>query len=544
VNRLPIIYIRGYAGSTSGIDTQVDDPFYGFNKGATHVRVGGAGEPRFYQFEGPMLRLMIDHDYQLLVHGDQRAFLESAKPGTVAADSIWVYRFYDQAATTFVQQPHRGILSRLVTGVQNHVSANGFDIESAAAGLLDLIDLVTTKIEGDDKRVILVAHSMGGLIARCMMQKIAVKRGRSTKDLVAKLFTYGTPHGGIVFQNAALNWFEDVIGSAGSDIFAPQNMYGYLEPDKNYGDQPRDGAQWDPQAIPEDVFDVDNVFCLIGTDSKDYGVSKTVVGPKSDGLVRIEHAYVRKAHRAFVFKSHSGSYGEVNSEEGYQNLRRFLFGRWKVRVDLVGLPAGLTAAAGNGTTSWQADMRLAVRGLPVVLSEQRADQFCPVQLNDELARQSDTPDHPVPLLTTFLLDPHAAGGRTATVEEETSDKHGGIARYSMTLRVAQVKEHDRFFDFSDHLEQVFDWADAAIFDVGPDQAGTGLVAWANWNTQIPGALDDFDPTTTAARQQISRLSGGQWQFELPLPDAGRSLHCLGPDAKLRITITDRTASSA
>lgn len=32
---LPIIYVRGYAGPTSGVDAQVDDPFYGFNKGAT-----------------------------------------------------------------------------------------------------------------------------------------------------------------------------------------------------------------------------------------------------------------------------------------------------------------------------------------------------------------------------------------------------------------------------------------------------------------------------------------------------------------------------
>jgi hypothetical protein len=79
--------------------------------------------------------------------------------------------------------------------------------------------------------------------------------------------------------------------------------------------------------MPDDVFDIDNIFCLIGTDSKDYGASRKVVGPRSDGLVRIEHAYVRKAHRAFVFKAHSGAYGEVNSEEGYQNLRPFLFGR-------------------------------------------------------------------------------------------------------------------------------------------------------------------------------------------------------------------------
>ena len=98
MKRLPIIYIRGYAGPTTGIDAQVDDPFYGFNRGATHVRVGGSGEPAFYQFEGPMLRLMVDHQYHLLVHGDQHAYLENSDDHSVAADSIWVYRFYDQAA--------------------------------------------------------------------------------------------------------------------------------------------------------------------------------------------------------------------------------------------------------------------------------------------------------------------------------------------------------------------------------------------------------------------------------------------------------------
>src|SRR5712691_8662787 len=99
MNRLPIIYVRGYAGPTSGIDTQVDDPFYGFNKGATHVRVGGGGDPMFYQFEGPMLRLMIDEQYQLLVHGDQHAFLLDAQPDSLPPATLWVYRWIIQNST-------------------------------------------------------------------------------------------------------------------------------------------------------------------------------------------------------------------------------------------------------------------------------------------------------------------------------------------------------------------------------------------------------------------------------------------------------------
>jgi hypothetical protein len=66
----PIIYVRGFAGGTSGIDTATDDPFYGFNDGATHVRVNGNGNPQFHQFEGPLVRLMEDEDYRVPVHGN------------------------------------------------------------------------------------------------------------------------------------------------------------------------------------------------------------------------------------------------------------------------------------------------------------------------------------------------------------------------------------------------------------------------------------------------------------------------------------------
>jgi len=539
VKRLPIVYIRGYAGPTTGIDAQVDDPFYGFNRGATHLRVGGSGEPAFYQFEGPMLRLMIDHQYRLLVHGDQHAYLQSSNDRSVAADSIWVYRFYDQAATTFAEPPRRPFLERVFTDIGKHFTADGFNIESAAAGLYDLIKLIQRKIDADDKRVLLVAHSMGGLIARCMMQKVAVENNDPARNLVAKLFTYGTPHGGIVFQSGALNVFEEVIGPAGSDIFAPEKMYGYLTPDHKFGDlAPRD---WDPQSIPADVFDTNDVFCLIGTDPKDYGVSKVAVGPKSDGLVRIEHAYVRNANRAFVFKSHSGSYGEVNSEEGYQNLRRFLFGRWQVRVDLAGLPAYADVEEAQPPAFWQADMRLSVRGLSVVLSEQRADQYTPIELNAELQQRKDSPDHPVPLLTTFLFDQTTASGTTPTPGGE-DPKHQGRVRYSLTLRVADLIQYDNSFDFSEHLEQVPDWADTAIFDVGPNATRDGLVAWAAWNSEVEGANDQKDPITPHPSQLTH--TDGHWQFQLPLPAAARALPILGDNATLLITVTDRDQAAA
>ena len=392
MDRLPILYVRGYAGPTAGIDVAVDDPFYGFNAGATHVRVGGDGDPMFYQFEGPLLRLMTDEGYQLLVHGDQHRYLLDAGDQSVPAASLWIYRFYDQAATTFMPPPHENVVERLFRRVHQQVTADGFDIESAAAGLYDLIMLIREKTGAP--RVYLVAHSMGGLVVRCMMQKICLlpdaggRNREPARNLVARFFTYGTPHGGIAFKYDALDWVEQAFGPAGSDIFAPQKMYGYLDPEATFGDLPPAGSKWDPQELPENVFSTDDVFCLIGTDPKDYGLPRVAVGPKSDGLVFIEHAYVRKAHRAFVYRSHSGTYGEVNSEEGYQNLRRFLFGRWGVRVDLEDLPP----YPGPGDPPWpvwQADLRLTIRGLPIVLTEQLAEHWCPIQLNDEIQRLGD-----------------------------------------------------------------------------------------------------------------------------------------------------------
>jgi hypothetical protein len=72
----PIIYVRGFAGGTSGIDSATDDPFYGLNAGATHVRIDGNGNPQFYQFEGPLVRLIEDEDYRIVAHGGQQAYLD------------------------------------------------------------------------------------------------------------------------------------------------------------------------------------------------------------------------------------------------------------------------------------------------------------------------------------------------------------------------------------------------------------------------------------------------------------------------------------
>lgn len=497
--RLPIVYVRGFAGTTSGIDDAVTDPFYGFNAGSTHVRVGGAGDPLFHQFESPLLRLMTDHDYQLIVRGGQEAWLRGQDDGSVNPASVWIHRFYDVSASTWGEAPEK------------------FSIERAATSLGALIDLVRRKTGA--ARVNLVAHSMGGLVCRCLIQKIMPETGQRAADSVALLFTYATPHGGIEFDVGfgMLELLRDTFNIGGGDIFGRKRMHQYLTPGAS-GD-PDDG--WRPQDMPDDAFPKHRIFSLIGTNPGDYGaargVSSKVVGAKSDGLVQIDSAYVPGARFAYVHRSHSGRYGIVNSEEGYQNLRRFLLGDLEVQADLTGLrlPA---RGRGDRDLIWQAETELAVRGLPILMHQQIATHHCPIVFG----RPEATADRPVPLVTTFLIaDPQARPEDSA------------YARYSLRVRILSLRERNGIFSFGDHLEQTADFDDLLIVDVGALDGR--LAAWARWNSELPAPVRDYEPS--GAPLSDDEPAPGVWVSQVPLPSTARRF--LGDDAAVRLTVRDR-----
>ena len=499
--KLPIVYVRGFAGDTSGINRVVADPFYGFNEGSTHVRVGGDGEPVFYQFESPLLRLLLDEQYEILVDGGQLAFLESHDK--VAANSIWIHRFYDVSASTWGQKPQ------------------DYRLERAAEDLLRLIETLQTKTGAP--RVHLVAHSMGGLICRSLLQKIIPDQrpGRTATDYVDKFFTYATPHGGIVFDVGfgLLERLRDAFGVQGADIFGPRRMYQYLTPVADLKpDGPPDG--WKAEELPDGSFPEERIFCLIGTNPENYdvamGLSAAAVGAKSDGLVQIEKAYVPGAQHAFIHRSHSGPYGVVNSEEGYQNLRRFLFGDLQVQADLVGHRQPPNSARDD--LVWQAEVRLSIRGVSIVMHEQTADHWCPIQLS--IPSTEDTPDTPQPLVTTFLSRKLAPGSDVPI-------------RYALHLKILSLEERHGIFHFGHHLERVADLDDILIVDVG--QRDGRLMAWAAWNSQIAGANRDFkftgDPLPDEAPEP------GRWTALVPLPATAEPI--LGSNARIKLTVTPR-----
>ena len=157
---------------------------------------------------------------------------------------------------------------------------------------------------------------------------------------------------------------------------------------------------------------------MVGTNSRDYavahGLSSFAVGTMSDGLVRIQNAYVDDAPRAFVKRSHSGYFGIVNSEEGYQNLVRFLFGNVRATgtldINAIPFPPDIEAARKKGKkieSSYYIETTVAPRVLLALAVDEEQDGTPPRPVTrisilydgyasniDEMPREPDDAERP------------------------------------------------------------------------------------------------------------------------------------------------------
>ncbi len=378
----PIIYVRGYAATMGEIEETVATPYMGFNLGSTKVRQSQQDDgdaPVRFIFESPLIRLMKDGGYvDAYQNGD------FAKPNQqVDSRSVWVFRYYEQDSKTFGDGEKETIVSY-------------------AEDLRDFILRIRDQVcQGNAEelakfKVHLVAHSMGGLICRTYLQNVA----RGQEHHVDKVFTYATPHGGIEMMGLNPPDFGRL------DKLHIRNFnHDYM---KKYLRLPEDArvTSLDGQFPPE------RFFCLVGTNHKDYnafhGLSRRGTGATSDGLVMMKNAAVDGAPRAYAHRSHSGHYGIVNSEEGYQNLRRFLFGQVKVvarlAVDEIPLPPDVQKEKEDGNeirAKYNIDAAAKVRGGGYFMTERRVRNESAVRM-----KYDDLVKHKVPayLFAGYLME--------------------------------------------------------------------------------------------------------------------------------------------
>ena len=399
----PIIYVRGYAMTPSEVADTVATPYMGFNLGSTKVRQSWDGRVHRHVFESPLIRLMKDYGYRdIYADGTETT-------GPIGPRSVIIYRYYEPADADLGD-------------------GRPLSIPEAAAGLRALIHSVRDRVCGDDAevrerfRVHLVAHSMGGLVCRAFLQNDDISSPEDRR-LVDRVFTYASPHNGI--EAFGIN-VPSVLGLWDINNFNREKMADYLG-------LPKDSRRVDSL---NGRFDPDRFFCLVGTNHRDYevalGMSRRLAGEMSDGLVRIDNAAVHGAPRAFVYRSHSGHYGVVNSEEGYQNLVRFLFGDLRVdgvlEVDALPLPPTVQKAHDEGRkvrASYYVESTVAPRGaITVRLTERRRETYSAVLRSfDELFKPAelglDGPRSPV-LFSSFLDTSRVEAGRTVVFSVEVA----------------------------------------------------------------------------------------------------------------------------
>jgi len=336
----------------------------------------------------------------------------------------------------------------------------------------------------------LVAHSMGGLICRSLLQKIYPEAGEDPEKSVSRFFTYATPHGGIQLRSGLgfLEKVRDFFGPFDSDTFGPDRMYAFLTPKKT--PKAKAPSSFDPRSSTGD-FDTDRIFCAVGTNAGDYdvaaGLSSASVGPQSDGLVQIDAAYVLKAHRAYVHRCHSGRYGIVNSEEAFQNLERFLFGTIQAIVSL----QNVAKLPSPSEQSLQLDVQVSVRGLPVFMNERTRAHFCPVVLNDS---EKVAAGKPVDLFTQFLNARRSASG-------------DGTCRFAICFGLYSFGVVAGKVDYTQAMHGLPNWYDTLLVDVKLEEdAPPSLTVW--WTAPDPDK--QVDP-------KLKKIPQGGWSAMIPLP---------------------------
>jgi hypothetical protein len=510
----PIIYVRGFAATQAEIEETVADPYMGFNEGSTKARVAWTGDVRRFYFESPLVRLMSDHEYEdVFVDGDDLLAADS-EGREVPYRCIVIYRYYDEASKDFgdakttppIEHFARG-LGELIARLRDKVCANP-----------------ANKIKPGDFRVYLVAHSMGGLVCRAFLQNPALGKA-SERKAVDKLFTYATPHNGIdmrIVRNVP-GWFT--FGDVNN--FNRKRMAGYLGVPE--GDDVSVVVNFPPERI----------FNLVGTNARDYnvagGLSAWAVGDASDGLVRIENATTHgkdksgqdvRSPRAFVNRSHSGHYGIVNSEEGYQNLTRFLFGALRVDgvldIDDITLPKEVEdemEAAKSVKASYQFEVAVSIRGCHWQMTRREVRENSAIfRTYDELFPGKPGTKRPPdrsqsPHLFSVFLDP----------EQSVKSSKSVSFAFDLKVLVPDYEIDGKFFK-TRHYEGGFIYRELVLLEAIPDKNAAG-----GW--RIKYGYQDMNPGKPGKDATTKALPGNSGiGFEIPIEQKTRP----GLVGKLRI----------
>ncbi|MBD1891965.1 hypothetical protein [Coleofasciculus sp. FACHB-SPT9] len=224
--------------------------------------------------------------------------------------TLWVFRYYD-------------------------LDERKFNVYGEAlVRLIDFIRELTVQKEGFKPKVNIIAHSMGGLIAREAVQRTyPTLKKQKAEDYINKIVTLGTPHQGISFQ-ILKNWIN----------ISAEDELKHFNPD--FQKDPRNDAAF---VNFHNYFPAERLLTVVGTNYRSYDTAIasrlnrafSLEGEyganynRSDGLVKQTSAQIPGTPRTFVHKCHGGDDSLITSREAFEVATRFFFGNVRSRLRLV-----------------------------------------------------------------------------------------------------------------------------------------------------------------------------------------------------------------
>jgi hypothetical protein len=231
-----------------------------------------------------------------------------------------------------------------------------------------------------------------------------------------------------------------------------------------------------------------------------HGLSSWAAGETSDGLVRMENATTHgvgpngkdlSSPSAFVHRSHSGHYGIVNSEEGYQNLTRFLFGALRIDgildIDDITLPREVQSQFDKGKqvlASYQFEITVSVRGCQWQMHRRTVQEHSAIfRTYDELFPNKSGKRKPdrnrSPHLFSVFLDP-----------KKSTQKSGSVSfAFELAVLVPDY-EIDGLLFLDRHYEGGYIYRELIIVEASPDnKADSGWRIKYGYQSQTPNAAN-------------------------------------------------------
>jgi triacylglycerol esterase/lipase EstA (alpha/beta hydrolase family) len=247
--------------------------------------------------------------------------------GSCGTERQWARRGHDHGAALARDLGYAPLYLRYNTGL--HVSANG----RALAALVErLVGVWPTRVD----ELVLLAHSMGGLVSRSACHVAEVERHRWRRKLRALVFL-GTPHHGAPLERAG-NWVDVLLGV--SHYSAPLAQLGKIRSagvtdlrhgnvlDAHWAGRDRFALHADdrvPLPLPNGV----RCYAVAATTSARGSAGKL----RSDGLVAVDSALGRHARPELTLAFPSArrwiAYGRkhldlLDAPEVYARLRAWL----------------------------------------------------------------------------------------------------------------------------------------------------------------------------------------------------------------------------